>query len=191
MGLWRGAVYGVLARGMFAARIAGFILVAALFGSTGCQRQSPLPGVHGAPLVLGAEMHAPTPHAPSFDGGPIQFIDEDFNALYPIFCMRRSMPLGEKSALWMSRYYGKWVRWTGRIMSFTANGITVKQGTQTVTFDISLWLEADQQALLSQMNLKKGDRVTYIGRLDSYDDIFQKLYLTHGAVMAQPDPKRP
>jgi hypothetical protein len=41
------------------------------------------------------------------------------------------------------------------------------------------------------MKLKKGDRLTFIGRLDSYDDIFQKLYLTHGAVLAEIDPTAP
>jgi hypothetical protein len=111
------------------------------------------------------------------------FIDEPFLKLWPIFCVRRSMPLGEKAALWDGKYFGKWVRWTGRIMSFTDNGITLKNAYQTVTFDVSLWLEADQLALLKNMRLKRGDRVTYIGRLESYDDIFQKLYLVHGAVL--------
>jgi hypothetical protein len=164
-------------------------LAIVLLLAAACQkapRETPPP--HAQPLVVGAELHAPTPHGPSFDGGPIEFIDEEFEALYPVFCIRRSMPLGEKSALWMRKYYGKWVRWTGTIMSFTANGITIKQGTQTVTFDISLWLENGQLSVLRDMGLKKGDRVTYIGRLDAYDDIFQKLYLTHGAVLEHPDP---
>jgi hypothetical protein len=186
-------VCGVLAAGMKHLGTAGLLAAALLVAGAGCRRE-PASSEREAvtpskPLVVGAEILPPTPHLPSFDGGPIQFIDEDFNKLFPIFCLRHSMPLGEKAALWQSRYYGKWVRWTGRLMSFTANGITIKQGTRTVTFDISLWLEADQLALLQQMSLKVGDRVTYIGRLDAYDDIFQKLYLTHGSVLSRADVK--
>jgi hypothetical protein len=173
-------------------RRVAFVIVLAI----GCSR-SPAPvsvtdgGSARPPMVVGAELHQPLPHKPSFDGGPIEFVQETFAQLYPIFCVRRSMPLGEKSALWQRKYYGRWVRWTGKVMSFTANGLTLKTGWQTVTFDISLWLEGDQMPLLRQLHLKKGDRVTFIGRLDSYDDIFQKLYLTHGAVLSEIDPTAP
>jgi hypothetical protein len=30
-----------------------------------------------------------------------------------------------------------------------------------------------------------------MGRLDSYDDIFQKIYLTHGALVERAAPSRP
>ena len=149
--------------------------------------EEPPPHAAPAPLVVGAELHPAEPHLPSFDGGPIEFVHETFQQLYPIFCIRHSMPLGEKAALWQKKYFGKWVRWTGKILSFTPNGITIKQGWQTVTFDISLWLERDQLDLL-RSQFKVGDVVTYIGRLDSYDDIWLKLYLTHGSILAQHDP---
>jgi len=170
------------------------VFVVGLLTALGCERGSPTAppaSPNGGPLVVGAEVRAPRPHLPSFDGGPIEFIRESFAELYPIFCVRRSMPLGEKAALWRRKYFGRWVRWTGKLMSFTRNGITVKTGWQTVTFDVSLWLEADQLPLLESMKLKKGDRLTFIGRLDSYDDIFQKLYLTHGAVLSELDPTAP
>src|SRR5690242_15315800 len=115
-----------------------------LLAAGACHRDAGPPSYEAPQLVVGGEVRRPEPHAPSFDGGPIEFIDEEFESLYPIFCIRRSMPLGEKAALWQRKYYGKWVRWTGKLMSFTQNGITIKQGTVTVTFDISLWLEADQ-----------------------------------------------
>ena len=138
-----------------------------------------------APLVVAAALERPRPHGPSFDGGVTEFIHEDFEHLYPIFCIRHSMPLGEKAALWMSRYYGKWVRWTGKIRSFTPQGVTLQMRPFSVV-DISVWIEADQVAQVRRDH-KRGDRITFIARLDSYDDVFQKLYLTHGSVLSEAD----
>jgi hypothetical protein len=111
----------------------------------------------------------------------VEFVPDTFDKLYPLFLLRKLAP-GPKAALWQ-RYYGKWVEWTGTLVSFTANGLTFKQLPETVTFDVSLWLEAPQREHLRQ-RLKIGDRVTYLGRLDSYDDIFRTLYLVHGTIVA-------
>jgi hypothetical protein len=111
----------------------------------------------------------------------VEFTDEPFEQLYPIFLLRKVKP-GPKAALWQ-RYYGKWVRWTGTLVSFTANGVTFKQLPQTVTFDVSLWLEAPQREGLRE-RVHRGDRVTYVGRLDSYDDVFRTLYLVHGELIS-------
>jgi hypothetical protein len=126
--------------------------------------------------------------APDPRAHPVEFVAESFDELYPIFLVRRSMPQGEKSRLWMTRYLGRYVRWTGIVRSFTASGVTLKHLPSTVTFDVSLWMEADQLVRLRK-KYKKGDRLTYVGRLDSYDDIFRTLYLAHGLVVetAAPD----
>jgi hypothetical protein len=115
------------------------------------------------------------------DSGPPQFVQQSFEDLYPIFLLRKVKP-GPKAALWRD-YYGHWVRWAGTVVSFTSNGITLKQLPQTVTFDVSLWIEAPLRPDLHQ-RIKVGDRVSYIGRLDSYDDVFRTLYLVHGSVLA-------
>jgi hypothetical protein len=114
-----------------------------------------------------------------------EFIDEPFDKLYPLFLLRKLKP-GPKAALW-THYYGRWVKWTGTVRSFTANGITLKQIPPTVTFDVSLWVEMPQQKQLRQM-MKLGDRVTYVGRLDSYDDVFRTLYLVHGRILENHGP---
>jgi hypothetical protein len=111
---------------------------------------------------------------------PPEFINEPFDTLYPLFLLRKLKP-GPKAALW-TRYYGRWVKWTGIVRSFTANGITLKQIPPTVTFDVSLWVDMPQQRELRTM-MKIGDRVTYVGRLDSYDDVFRTLYLVHGRIL--------
>ena len=124
----------------------------------------------------------PLPAAPALSKAPVEFTDATFDQLHPLFLLRKLRP-GPKAALWQ-QYFGKWVRWTGTLVSFTANGLTFKQLQQTVTFDVSLWIEADQKPELKR-TLRLGDRVDYIGRLDSYDDIFRTLYLVHGRVIAR------
>jgi hypothetical protein len=112
--------------------------------------------------------------------GPPVFIEDSFEKLYPIFLLRKIKP-GPKAALW-TQYFGRWVKWTGLVRSITPNGITLKQINQTVTFDVSLWVDMPQQAHLREM-IKIGDRVSYIGRLDSYDDVFRTMYLVHGHIL--------
>ena len=110
-----------------------------------------------------------------------QFLDASFEELYPTFLWRRSMSEGEKSTLW-SRYRGHWVRWEGVLMSFNDKGVTLKQLLTTVTFDVSLTCEKTALETL-KARFAVGDRVRYVGMLDSYDDIFRTLYLSHGTII--------
>jgi hypothetical protein len=110
-----------------------------------------------------------------------ELIDVDFAFLHPIF-LRHKIGQGPKAALWAERYHRRWVRWTGRIRSFTPNGITVKQLPVTTTFDVSLWVNnAERDAVRERYHV--GDIVTYVGRLDSYDDIWRTIYLVNGSVL--------
>src|SRR5438094_634816 len=68
-----------------------------------------------------------------------EFTDAPFETLYPIF-LQHKIAQGPKAALWAERYHRRWVRWTGRIRSFTPNGITVRQLPFTSTFDVSVWI---------------------------------------------------
>ncbi len=126
-------------------------------------------------------------HGPARDGGVFgaeatpEFIDVDFAYLHPIF-LRHKIGQGPKAALWAERYHRRWVRWTGRIRSFTANGITVKMLPVTSTFDVSLWVNNNERAAV-RARYKVGDVVTFVGRLDSYDDIWRTLYLVNGSVL--------
>jgi len=144
-------------------------------------------GGRDAPASSDAARAAPANQAatqtqPTSDKAPAEFVNESFEELYPIFLVRRSMPQGEKARLWTTRYLGRWVRWTGIIRSFTSSGVTLKHLQSTITFDVSLWLEADQLPLLRR-KFHKGDALSYYGRLDSYDDIFRTLYLGHGMIV--------
>jgi hypothetical protein len=112
---------------------------------------------------------------------PPEFLDVEFDFLHPIF-LRHKIGQGPKAALWAERYYRRWVRWTGRIRSFTANGVTVKQLPVTSTFDVSLWVNNSERAAL-RTRFKVGDIITYVGRLDSYDDVWRTMYLVNGSVI--------
>jgi hypothetical protein len=109
------------------------------------------------------------------------FVNVSFEELYPVFLWRRSMSQGEKSNQW-SRYRDRWVRWEGVIASITTKGVTFKHLRSTVTFDVSLTCEADSLKRARSL-FAAGDRVRYVGRLSSFDDIFRTMYLTHGALI--------
>ena len=52
---------------------------------------------------------------------------------------------------------------------------------------MSLWINnAEREAVRARYHV--GDIVTYVGRLDSYDDIWRTLYLVNGSVLAPAPP---
>jgi hypothetical protein len=115
-----------------------------------------------------------------------EVIDVDFGYLHPIF-LQHKIGQGPKAALWAERYHRRWVRWTGRIRSFTANGVTLQQLPITSTFDVSLWINnAERDTVRTRYHV--GDLITYVGRLDSYDDIWRTLYLVNGSVLGAAPP---
>lgn len=107
-----------------------------------------------------------------------EFIDESFDQLYPMFLLHK-LDKGPKALLWR-RYEGKWVRWTGKLVSFTANGTTFKHVPATATFDVSLHVDPSARGRFH--SYKPGDEITYTGQLHGFDDIFRTFYLVHGDV---------
>ena len=150
------------------ALVLAFIASTAGSAVVGCDDRSRHRGAGHNDATFGAE---PAP----------EFIDVDFAYLHPIF-LRHKIGQGPKAALWAERYHRRWVRWTGRIRSFTANGITLRQLPITSTFDVSLWINNSEREPV-RAHYHVGDLVTYVGRLDSYDDIWRTLYLVNGSVL--------
>ena len=134
---------------------------------TGCNRVSPVS----------------TPEAAPTQPVPPQFASIAFEELYTVFLAGRATPTGDKAGLW-THYRDRWVRWEGVLTSFTDNGVTLKQLLTTTTFDVSVTCESRASQKLRE-RFAVGDRVRYTGRLDSFDDIFRTLYLTHGAVLVK------
>ncbi len=110
-----------------------------------------------------------------------QFTPVAFEELYTVFLAGRATPTGDKAGLWRG-YRDRWVRWEGVLTSFTDNGVTFKQLRSTASVDVSLICEGRARQHLKE-RFAVGDRVRYTGRLDSFNDIFRTLYLTHGAVL--------
>ncbi len=144
----------------------------ALSFGTGCRRRfvSYTPG-HKAPMTsLGPDAGA--------EYAPV-FIPDSFDALYPVFLLRKVDPV-QKSQIW-NRYQGLWVRWTGELISFTRDGFSVRQIPRTTTFDVSVAVDPQTRARIRQYH--PHDRITYVGRLNGYDDIFRTFYLGQGGII--------
>jgi hypothetical protein len=120
------------------------------------------------------------PHAPT------ETLSLSFEELYPTFLWRKSMSEGEKAQLW-TRYRGRWVRWEGVIASITDKGLTIRHLLATTTFDVSLTCETNVLPTI-KAKYAVGDRVRYVGLLESYDDIFRTMYLRHCAVLTKVPP---
>lgn len=146
-------------------------LTVALVGSLGC-------GNGCAENAAG-----PNSDLAGHEAAGVDILPVTFEELYPTFLWRKSMSQGDKASVW-NQYRGHWVRWEGVIASITNKGLTLKQLRSTVTFDVSLTCELSIVAGLKQ-RFSVGDRVLYIGMLESYDDIFRTMYLGHGAVVAK------
>lgn len=135
-------------------------------------------------LLSGCELFSNPPRPAKPDAAPHQeaeVLDKTFEELYPIFLYRKSMSQGQKATLWRD-YRGRWVRWEGVVASVTDHGMTFKHLLTTTTFDVSL--TCDRAALASaKARFGVGDRVRYVGRLESFDDIFRTLYVSNGVVI--------
>ena len=138
-----------------------------------------------------ADSGLPSPLYGATDGGAgsrnarpsAQPLAESFDELYPLFLMRKLGP-ADKTALW-ARYQGRWVRWTGTLIRVGPNGAQFRHIPATLTFDVSVTFDAPARARLARY--RPGDRVSYLGRLDNYDDTFKTFYLSHGDVAPRPN----
>lgn len=81
------------------------------------------------------------------------------------------LALGQVQKLF-SQYKGKYVRWTGEVIKINqeiSEGYTlfIKHLPSPELYDVELFLDDAKKDRIE--NLKRGDIVTYIGRLESYD----------------------
>ncbi len=159
-------------------RTAQILLAAALAACT--QRTDSSPSTsRSTPAPAGSDASAlPVVDRLDADGG-IDFVTDPFDRFYELF-LRHTINDSQKASLWQ-KYAGRWVRWTGKLISFSQSGITIQMRESTVTFDISLRMSAADRAA-AEKRLHPGQRVTFIGRFQSYDDIFRTLYISNGAV---------
>lgn len=110
-----------------------------------------------------------------------QVLPDSYEVAYQAI-FNRSQPEDVRAVTWNKRYLGSWVRWTGTVKSFTTHSITLLQHPDTKTFDVSLTLSADQLAR-AKTTLKKGARVSYMGKFDQFDEIWRTIYLVQGELL--------
>src|SRR5579883_3256272 len=119
------------------------------FAAAGCRSREP-----ALPSVLdpdaGADVLRP------------EFVEVPFAELYAQLFPRQRLPDLERAIVW-HRYQGKWVRWTGMLVSVTASGATFRVLPHTVTFDVSLLL--DEGGRVRVRDYRPGEPVTFVGRL--------------------------
>ena len=115
-----------------------------------------------------------------------QFVAVESRDLRP-FTLFHGMERSTKMVQWQSRFQHRWVNWTGRLISFTANGFTIKEYRDTLLFDMSVRVDKERQRALKAM-YKPGEFVRFVGELDSYDDVLPTLFLVHGNILAKVAP---
>lgn len=111
-------------------------------------------------------------------------LDVSFDTVYDAVLVRNRSD-GERAVDWNEKYFGNWVRWTGTIMSFTDHSITLRHRKSTTTFDVSLGLTGAELAD-AQRRYHKGSVISYMGKLDSIDDIFRTIYIVQGVILEAP-----
>jgi hypothetical protein len=115
---------------------------------------------------------------------PLDVLPDSFEQLYPVFLMHK-LPRGQKAKIWADHYRGRWIKWTGRVVSFGLNSVMIKQINQTVTFDVTLQVPDPERREQIKRTLKPGQHVAYLGKLASYDDVFRTFYLQSGVVLLE------
>ncbi len=138
-------------------------------------------------LVLVASCDSCHEKAPKLSGQPPStgaVLPDDFERVYAAILVRNRTDQ-ERATDWNGRYSGNWVRWVGKVMSVTDHSITIKQRSDTSTFDVSLGLDNEHLAQARQ-NLQRGSIIQYMGKLDSYDDIWRTFYLVQGVILEPP-----
>lgn len=90
----------------------------------------------------------------------------------------------QKDAQW-SKFEGKTVAWQGKVEDVskgTLGGLTlnIKMNPDTLTYDISLSLKSDQES--EAMTLKKGEKVSFTGKLKSYGGAILPLTMDEGEI---------
>ena len=100
----------------------------------------------------------------------LRYSFEDFNSMIG---SDDQLALGQVLELF-NQYKGKYVRWTGEVVKIekeSEGGYTllIKHLPSPAPYDVKLFLEHSKKDKLE--NLKRGDIITYTGRLESYNPV--------------------
>ncbi len=112
------------------------------------------------------------------------YLDISFNDFDNIFGKESKLNKGEKRQIWMDKYKGKYVKWTGKI---GYKGIAVydwnKIGIRHKDSNIDVQLRFDWTKKRKLMKLNVGDVITYTGRLVSLSGFLSPYKLINADVL--------
>lgn len=113
------------------------------------------------------------------------FIDAGFATLHQTF-LQYGLTAMERSAVWSHFYKNRWVHWTGQLVKVSNAAMLFRQLAATSSYDVLVRVPRIELSL--RRSLKPGRIYNYVGRLDSYDDMFRTIYLEQGQIFdAGPD----
>ena len=94
--------------------------------------------------------------------------------------MQYGLTKTERSEVWARFYKNRWVHWTGQLVKVSAAAMLFRQLGATSSYDVLV--RVPHIAPSTRTSLLPGRVYNYVGRLDSYDDLFRTIYLEQGQV---------
>lgn len=119
------------------------------------------------PVISDAEMLRPV------------FIDAGFDTFHQTF-LQYGLNAIERSAVWSHFYKNRWVHWTGQLVKVSSAALLFRQLGATTSYDVLVRVPRIDPAL--RRRLTTGRLYNYVGRIDSYDDMFRTIYLEQGQI---------
>ncbi len=165
------------------------LLLLSSLSVVGClddEAQGPTPSAQGQP---GGQLLAPPkePPPPPSDAEMLRpvFIDAGFDVVHQTF-LQYGLTTIERSEVWSRFYKNRWIHWTGQLVKISAAAMLFRQLGATSSYDVLVRVPRIDPSIRTSLAI--GRLYNYVGRLDSYDDMFRTIYLEQGQVFdAGPD----
>lgn len=156
-----------------------WLLLVSSVGLAACldDDDAPSPPSAGQPATV-APPPAPPPPPPS-DAEMLRpvFIDAGFDIVHQTF-LQYGLTSIERSEVWSRFYKNRWVHWTGQLVKVSAAALLFRQLGATSSYDVLVRVPRIEPSM--RTHLAVGRIYNYVGRLDSYDDMFRTIYLEQG-----------
>ena len=141
-------------------------------------QQQPAPQPGPSRSAAGADLPAATLLRPVF-------IDAGFGTLHQTF-LQYGLTAMERSQVWSHSYKNRWVHWTGQLVKVSQAAVLFRQLASTSSYDVLVRIPRIDPGLRQRLTV--GRLYNYVGRVDSYDDMFRTIYLEQGQIFdAGPD----
>lgn len=131
------------------------------------------------PPAQSPERSDPKPVGPDADLLRPVFIDASFGTFHQTF-LQYGLNAIERSAVWSHFYKNRWVHWSGQLVKVSSAALLFRQLGTTTSYDVLVRVPRIDPGL--RRRLTTGRMYNYVGRIDSYDDMFRTIYLEQGQI---------